>query len=87
MPRGSARRLDKSNREPYARALQPLIGTVEDPKLGVSGLLWVRGGPVIESSDGMTYDVRNRVTLCRCGASSNKPFCDGSHASIAFTDG
>jgi CDGSH-type Zn-finger protein len=30
--------------------------------------------------------VRNRVTLCRCGASNNKPFCDGTHASIKFQD-
>ncbi|MHB8164175.1 MAG: CDGSH iron-sulfur domain-containing protein [Methanoregula sp.] len=30
-------------------------------------------------ADGKPYTVRNRVTLCRCGKSGNKPFCDGSH--------
>ncbi len=28
-----------------------------------------------------------RVTLCRCGASKNKPFCDGEHAAIGFQAG
>lgn len=67
--------------------LPPSIGVVEDPALAVSGPLWVRGGIRVESADGTAYEARNRVTLCRCGASSNKPFCDGSHASIKFQDG
>jgi CDGSH-type Zn-finger protein len=63
------------------------IGVVEDPALHCSGPLWVRGSVAIESFDGKKYETRNRVTLCRCGASGNKPFCDGSHASIKFQDG
>jgi CDGSH-type Zn-finger protein len=47
----------------------------------------VRGSITVEAEDGARYEKRNRVTLCRCGASSNKPFCDGSHASIKFDDG
>jgi CDGSH-type Zn-finger protein len=63
------------------------IGLVEDPEKNSSGPLWVRGGILVESQDGKAYEVRNRVTLCRCGASSNKPFCDGSHVDAAFVDG
>ena len=43
------------------------------------GPLWVTGGVDIERSDGQPFETRNRVTLCRCGASNNKPLCDGSH--------
>jgi CDGSH-type Zn-finger protein len=67
--------------------LKPSIGVVEDPALGCSGPLWVRGGITVESHDGVPYERRNRVTLCRCGVSVNKPFCNGSHASIEFDDG
>jgi CDGSH-type Zn-finger protein len=58
---------------------EPSIGLVKDTQAGKDGPLWVRGGIPVESADGETYEVRNRVTLCRCGKSSNKPFCDGSH--------
>ena len=66
--------------------LEPSIGVVEDPAQGVAGPLWVRGGIAVTGADGRRYEVRNRVTLCRCGASRNKPFCDASHARIGFTD-
>jgi CDGSH-type Zn-finger protein len=59
--------------------LEPSIGLVEDTQAGKMGPLWVRGGIPVESCDGLTYERRNRVTLCRCGRSANKPFCDGSH--------
>lgn len=59
--------------------LSKSIGLIEDIAMGVSGPIWVRGGIPVESADGRQYRVRNRVTLCRCGKSKNKPFCDSSH--------
>lgn len=65
---------------------EPSIGLVQDTAKGVSGPLWVRGGVAVMAADGYAYEVRNRVALCRCGASGNKPFCDGSHVSAGFHD-
>jgi CDGSH-type Zn-finger protein len=59
--------------------LDPSIGLIEDLQAGVSGPIWVRGGIPVEAADGTVYEVRNRVTLCRCGRSGNMPFCDGGH--------
>lgn len=56
----------------------PSIAAVRD------GPYWVRGGISIEAPDGFVYEVRNRVTLCRCGNSKNMPFCDGTHEQIEF---
>ena len=66
---------------------KPSISIVEDPAAGASGPIWVKGGVPIESTNGKTYEIRNRVTLCRCGQSENKPFCDGTHGQIGFNDG
>ena len=65
--------------EPIEPGFEPSIVIVEDPQEEMSGPIWVRGGIPIESADGRIYEIRNRLTLCRCGKSSNKPFCDGSH--------
>ena len=45
----------------------------------IEGPLWVTGGIPIERSDGRAMETRNRVTLCTCGLSRNKPLCDGTH--------
>ena len=56
----------------------PSIVLIEYPD-GSPGPLWIRGKVEIESVDGIIYEKRNRVTLCNCGKSINKPFCDCSH--------
>ncbi len=53
----------------------------------IAGPLWVTGHIPIERSDGQPFETRNRVTLCRCGRSSQKPLCDGSHRSPGLTEG
>jgi len=70
---------DKKTGKPIEPQLEPSISLVEDPKAKVSGPIWVKGSVSLESSDGTEYEIRNRVSLCRCGRSDNKPFCDGSH--------
>jgi CDGSH-type Zn-finger protein len=85
-PSGRLVAWDHSTGKPIEHQLPVSIGVVEDPAEGVSGPLWLRGGIPLVAADGQTYEVRNRVTLCRCGASANKPFCDGSHARIKFRD-
>jgi CDGSH-type Zn-finger protein len=76
---------DKQTGKRIEPKLAKSIGLIEDPAMGVSGPIWVRGGVPVESADGKTYQVRNRVTLCRCGKSKNKPFCDSSHYPEAET--
>ncbi len=52
----------------------------------IRGPLWVTGGIRVIRSDGQAIETRNRVTLCSCGHSANKPFCDGTHRELQLTD-
>lgn len=83
-PAGRLVEWDKKTGEALEPNLPPSIGIVEDPSADVSGPIWVMGGIPVESASGVRYEVRNRVTLCRCGKSKNKPFCDGTHLNIGF---
>jgi uncharacterized Fe-S cluster protein YjdI/CDGSH-type Zn-finger protein len=51
-----------------------------------NGPLFVRGKVRVETSSGEVFDEAGRMTLCRCGASQNQPFCDNSHRTIKFKD-
>jgi CDGSH-type Zn-finger protein len=77
---------DRATGQPIEHHLPVSIGLIEDPAQDASGPLWLRGGIPLVSADGFTYEIRNRVTVCRCGASKNKPFCDGSHVAVKFHD-
>jgi CDGSH-type Zn-finger protein len=70
------RRLDGGRDE------QPPAETTVEPR--PNGPLFVRGPLRIVDPDGRLIREDTRVALCRCGASENKPFCDGSHLRIGF---
>ncbi|HJR96849.1 MAG TPA: CDGSH iron-sulfur domain-containing protein [Actinomycetota bacterium] len=80
-PSGALEIQPEADGEQLEPALPVSVDVVRD------GPLWVRGRVSVTSADGETYEVRNRVTLCRCGHSETKPFCDGSHKHVGFTDG
>jgi CDGSH-type Zn-finger protein len=51
----------------------------------------IKNGPYIVTgevelidAEGNTFPVEKRMALCRCGASTEKPFCDGTHSKIGF---
>jgi uncharacterized Fe-S cluster protein YjdI len=50
------------------------------------GPIMVEGPCTIAKPDGTTEEKTKKTFLCRCGASSNKPYCDGSHKKVGFTD-
>ncbi|GAA0375532.1 CDGSH iron-sulfur domain-containing protein [Bacillus horti] len=44
------------------------------------GSLFVSGGEFeLIDAEGNAFETRPKVSLCRCGLTANKPFCDGSH--------
>jgi CDGSH-type Zn-finger protein/uncharacterized Fe-S cluster protein YjdI len=64
----------------------PVQVAVTEEEGELAGPLWVTGEIPVARSDGQPFETRNRMTLCRCGQSSEKPLCDGTHRKIAFRD-
>ncbi|WP_099156695.1 CDGSH iron-sulfur domain-containing protein [Virgibacillus ndiopensis] len=53
-------------------------------KVSDNGPYVVTGSYEVVDADGNTFKTKKAVSLCRCGHSSNKPFCDGTHKEIDF---
>ena len=51
-----------------------------------NGPLYLRGETRVEAEDGHLIAEGFRIALCRCGATKNAPFCDGSHREAGFRD-
>lgn len=91
---GSHRDIDFDGAEtgPRESTAEPADAPASEPKLTEriavldDGPLYVQGAIPLQSSDGGAYQPRDRMTLCRCGASENKPYCDGSHSDVGFED-
>ena len=53
-------------------------------KAAPNGPLIAEGIPDLTLPDGTKAHPKDKLFLCRCGASKNKPFCDGSHKDAGF---
>lgn len=76
-----ALRYERTDGAPEEAALAPnppALVPLKDGPLLVQGVVEVRG------ADGQVERRTERAALCRCGASKNKPYCDGSHRGIGF---
>ena len=54
-------------------------------RLAPNGPILCAGSVTIKSADGASTHTAARASLCRCGQSTNKPFCDGTHGKVGFT--
>ncbi len=50
----------------------------------LNGPLIVSGSIQVTDTNGNTVGKTKKTAFCRCGASNNKPYCDGAHAKIGF---
>ncbi|MDP5208296.1 CDGSH iron-sulfur domain-containing protein [Microbulbifer sp. 2205BS26-8] len=68
---------------PSARAAQCAASIV----LRKNGPAIISGVEDFIGADGAALATQATMTLCRCGASKNKPYCDGSHTRVGYLDG
>ncbi|QOI97087.1 MAG: (4Fe-4S)-binding protein [Flammeovirgaceae bacterium] len=70
------------NRDAAEEKVRVEAETIVEPT--PNGPLMVYGNVVVKDSKGTLTKKNNATAFCRCGASNNKPFCDGSHRKIGF---
>ena len=72
---------DATRRAHELRYVGRIMVTIETIK---NGPYIVSGEVELIDADGTKFPVEKRMALCRCGASTEKPFCDGTHSKIGF---
>lgn len=80
-PSGALRAI---RRDGGAEEVPPALPTV---RVTPDGPLAIHGRARVLRADGATLAEDTRLTLCRCGQSRNKPYCDNSHRAAGFADG
>lgn len=77
-PSGALRYYMNAEGDNSAESLETKIEVLENGPLLVYGTLKVK------HKDGSTETKNKTTAFCRCGASNNKPFCDGAHVKESF---
>jgi len=68
----------RAREQRYVRLIMVTIQTIKN------GPYIVTGEVELMDVDGNKFPAEKRMALCRCGASTEKPFCDGTHSKIGF---
>lgn len=70
--------MNREDQESPKVEAETIVETMQD------GPLLVYGNVTVKDSTGVLTQKNNVTAFCRCGASSNKPYCDGSHKRVGF---
>ncbi|RYE25763.1 MAG: hypothetical protein EOP51_03025 [Sphingobacteriales bacterium] len=65
---------------------KPAIAVETTVEVTANGPLLVYGNITVKNKNGAEEKKYKVTALCRCGASANKPYCDGSHVKTGFKD-
>ena len=74
----------KTPKPPQMLSIKSSLNEENQVTVITNGPAKVLGPCTITMADGSVIEKPNGVSLCRCGASANKPFCDGSHKTNGF---
>ena len=75
----------KTSRPPDQLAIESVSGEGVKVSIITNGPAKFSGPCILKMPDGTVVEKPNGVSICRCGGSSKKPFCDGSHKTNGFT--